>query len=94
MALGRLEPIFALRTKVKEVSALAEEKASSPNEVKPVFSRSKFKRVARPGSEPAGRLPFPVILRLVRVEMEDNSDGITAGTPGKVRMLITVRLWK
>jgi len=33
-------------------------------------------------------LPSPVILRLVRVETEDNSEGIAAGTPGKVSIML------
>jgi hypothetical protein len=87
MLLGKVEPSFKLRTSVKEFRDLTEEKMSSASVVKAVFSRSRTVKALRVGSEPAGRLPSPAILRLVSVEMEESSDGIAAGTPGKVRTL-------
>lgn len=85
--LGSVEPILELRTRVNEPRDLADAKASSDSADSPVFSISRAISEFSTGNEPVGRLPSPVILRLVKVETDDNSDGITAGTPGKVRTL-------
>lgn len=77
-------------TSVNETRDLADEKAASANADSPVFSMSNVVNEFNAGKEPAGRLPSPVILRLVSVETEDNSAGTAAGTPGKVRTLYVV----
>lgn len=85
--LGRAGPILEFRTSVIETRDLADEKASSENAESPVFSTSSVVNEFNAGSEPAGRLPSPVILRVVSVETEESSAGIAAGTPGKVRTM-------
>lgn len=86
--LGSVVPILELRTSVNETRDLADVKVSSDNADNAVFSMSRVVNEINTGKAPAGRFPSPVILRLVNVEIDDNSEGIAAGTPGNVRTML------
>lgn len=86
MLLGNVDPILAFRTNISADNDFGSD--SFERAEMPVLSMSRLVNAPSAGKDPAGRLLSPVIFKLVSVGIEESSEGMTAGTPGKVSMML------